>query len=335
MKEPRSKALTQGKDLHAQTCKRCQRPILNDPQAQGHCILHAPIPDKDLKKFQQSLDEIIQPTFGAKIKKEETKCDFSCIHFPKGFNCRSLEKAFVHHCIFHEVTFYGEAFFQSVKFEGRAIFSNAVFSEAALFDLASFEQGANFIGATFTKAAGFMSATFLSNAYFASATFSGIANFEAATFSSEANFKRSTLMGMARFMETRFLGATNFAEANFSSAINFNQATFLERASFSQVKSPESDEVNFTVVTLQKPQEVTFHHLNLSRWIFLGTNLRLIDFGDVTWAITKRYWFSYPISALCDETHNLVLRQLYLDGSSWLISLLSSTFTTSQPINFK
>ncbi|MBI1742121.1 hypothetical protein HYR54_03535 [Candidatus Acetothermia bacterium] len=32
---------------------------------------------------------------------------------------------------------------------------------------------------------------------------------------------------------------------------------------------------------------------------------------------------------------NLVLRQLYLDGSSWLISLLSSTFTTSQPINFK
>ncbi len=55
----------------------------------------------------------------------------------------------------------------------------------------------------------------------------------------------------------------------------------MEGADFRYVVT--SEHVVFEAVSLSKPELVKFHHLDLSRWSFLNTDLQRIDFDDVTW----------------------------------------------------
>jgi hypothetical protein len=176
---------------------RCQRPALDDPQAKGFCILHAPWDGKDLSAFQAAIDEIIE-----KAREGNGVCDFSHCYFPPSYNCWNLKQAFEFSCNFTGAQFAGEADFGGAKF-------------------------------------------------------SGDADFWGAEFSGDANFWR---------------------------------AEFRQRADFSGVETAKDATVYFREVSLLKPQQVFFHHVDLSRWSFLDTDLRRIDFNDVTWGTIRRLW---------------------------------------------
>jgi hypothetical protein len=78
-------------------------------------------------------------------------------------------------------------------------------------------------------------------------------------------------------------------EAKFSGNTHFEGAEFRQRADFYKVETAKDATVNFQWVKLLKPQQVFFHHVDLSRWSFLDTDLRRIDFDDVTWGTIPSY----------------------------------------------
>jgi uncharacterized protein YjbI with pentapeptide repeats len=234
----------------------CGRPALADPQAQGYCILHAPWDGKDLSAFQAAIDEIIE-----KARQGSGVCDFSHCYFPVNYDCRDLEQAFEFHC-----NFYGS------KFAGYADFNQVKFSEGAIFWKAEFFGVVAFTGAKFSKSAVFEEAKFSKDAYFTGAEFSGDAVFWRANFSENAYF-----------WGVKFFEYATFEEAKFSGNTHFEGAEFRQRADFYKVETAKNATVNFQGVKLLKPQQVFFHHVDLSRWSFLDTDLRRIDFNDVTW----------------------------------------------------
>jgi uncharacterized protein YjbI with pentapeptide repeats len=228
----------------------CGRPALADPQAQGYCILHAPWDGKDLSAFQAAIDEIIE-----KARQGSGVCDFSRSYFPRSYDCRNLKQAFEFSCDFTGAQFAGDANFREAEFSGKADFWGAKFSGGA---------------------------------YFLETTFSGDANFVRAKFSGETDFWKAKFSGDADFSGAEFSEDAYFGEAKFFGKIDFNTAEFRQRADFYKVETAKNATVNFQGVKLLKPQQVFFHHVDLSRWSFLDTDLRRIDFNDVTWGTIRR-----------------------------------------------
>jgi uncharacterized protein YjbI with pentapeptide repeats len=240
---------------------RCQRPALDDPQAQGFCILHALWDGKDLSAFQAAIDEIIE-----KARQGSGVCDFSHCYFPPSYDCQNLKRAFKFSCNF-----------TGAQFAGDANFWGAEFSEDTYFLEAKFSGDAYFWRAKFSGDADFLEAKFSGDAYFLETKFSGDTNFWESEFSGDADFSGA-----------EFSGDANFVGAEFSGDANFWRAEFRQRADFSGVETAKNATVNFQWVRFLKPQQVFFHHVDLSRWSFLDTDLRRIDFNDVTWGTIRR-----------------------------------------------
>jgi len=182
------------------------------------------------------------------------------------------EAKFARDADFQGTEFYINANFSEVKFSGEAKFLEAKFCKDADFRVADFSKGANFLKAKFSQVANFVRAKFFGIIGFLSAEFSGEANFQGAEFSEGASFS-----------EAKFYGNTYFEGAKFSGNTHFEGAEFRQRADFSGVETAKNATVHFQGVKLLKPQQVFFHHVDLSRWSFLDTDLRRIDFNDVTW----------------------------------------------------
>jgi uncharacterized protein YjbI with pentapeptide repeats len=272
----------------------CGRPALADPQAQGYCILHAPWDGKDLSAFQAAIDEIIK-----EAREGSGTCDFWHCYFPPSYDCQNLEEAFKFNCDFMETKFSGYANFMRAVFSGYADFMEAEFYEYADFTEAEFPVHAHFVKAKFSRGAGFVRAQFFRSADFSEAEFSryagfiqakfsGDANFGGAKFSGYANFQGAEFSEGASFSEAKFYGNAYFGGTKFFGEIDFNTAEFRQLADFSKVETAKNATVHFQGVKLLKPQQVFFHHVDLSRWSFLDTDLRRIDFNDVTWGTIRR-----------------------------------------------
>jgi uncharacterized protein YjbI with pentapeptide repeats len=273
----------------------CGRPALADPQAQGYCILHAPWDGKDLSAFQAAIDEIIE-----KARQGSGVCDFSHCYFPPNYDCQNLKRAFKFSCNFTGAQFAGEANFWGAKFLNDVNFWRASFS-VATFREAEFSGNAYFME-TNSGAANFMEARFIGNAYFErakldadfeKAEFRRDAVFLEAQFFREANFSETKFYGVTLFARAKFSGSTsfsgakfsgntNFEETEFSQETSFDRATFSQSTDFSNAKTKPPGQVWFWNV-FSKPQQIKFHHVDLSRWSFLDTDLRRIDFDNVAW----------------------------------------------------
>jgi hypothetical protein len=91
--------------------------------------------------------------------------------------------------------------------------------------------------------------------------------------------------GDADFRGAKFSGDADFEGAEFSgdcSLLGGEPSSGSVRIS-TRVETAKDATVDFQWVRLLKPQQVFFHHVDLSRWSFLDTDLRRIDFDDVTW----------------------------------------------------
>ncbi len=360
----------------------CHRPALDDPQAQGYCILHAPWDGKDLSAFQAAIEEIIQ-----EAQQGSGVCDFSHCYFPSNYNCANLRDALEFNCNFAEAEFSGSSIFSEAKFSERAFFRKAKFFGDANFLRANFFGDADFTEAEFFRDASFGGAEFSRDASFEKATFYQVADFGETKFSGIVDFRRVKCSKDVDFQEAMFFKGTTFGKANFSGVINFGQAKFFEgadfwgaefsgyayfdaakfsksavfeeakfsgdvyftgaefsgdavfwranffcnayfwgakffeyaifeeaklcgnthfegaefqqRTDFSKVQTAKDATVDFQRARLLKPQQAFFHHVDLSRWSFLDTDLCRIDFDDVTWGTIRRLWSRR--TALFDE----------------------------------
>jgi uncharacterized protein YjbI with pentapeptide repeats len=183
---------------------------------------------------------------------------------------------------FRDATFQ-DADFQKSTFQ-KAYFDGATFKDLAHFNFAIFKE-ADFKGTTFQKA-NFDGASF-QEAYFAGATFQE-AVFSVATFQKVAGFS------MATFKEANFVGAS-FQEAHFYKATfqeaNFSGVTFTGRTWFEMINPhkegkprPPLFSGKFEAITVDKEGSLVFDNSSLARIKFALTDLRRVEFNNVTWA---------------------------------------------------
>ncbi len=178
-------------------------------------------------------------------------------------------------------------------------FGKANFSGVINFGQAKFFEGADFWGAEFSGYAYFDAAKFSKSAVFEEAKFSGDVDFTGAEFSGDAVFWRANFFCNAYFWGAKFFEYAIFEEAKLCGNTHFEGAEFQQRTDFSKVQTAKDATMDFQRVRLLKPQQIKFHHVDLSRWSFLDTDLRRIDFDNVTWGTIRWLWSCR--TALFDE----------------------------------
>lgn len=169
-------------------------------------------------------------------------------------------------------------------------------------------------------------ARFLQAADFSGASFGGEARFSGATFSKEADFSwasfsRATFSKEADFSGARFGGTANFSNARFQQAVRFRNTSF--------PKNPHY--LDFGEVVLEKPEEVFFEHVNLSRASFLRTDMTRVRLVGVEWrepapegkpSVTDPWWRRAYVSgkALMKEILKMPRQRLLLYDHHVLLS---------------
>lgn len=170
-----------------------------------------------------------------------------------------------------------------------ACFLDANFKGPAEFRLITFHSGACFKRAVFFGQVVFLGTRFLGNCTLEKPD-GHVIRLAAADF-------RDARFGEGAFFETLLVkGPLNFRCAQFSSAAYWRGPFFLPEdwkkvASDSSARATveTAPRIRFESVFLEKPSEVRFDRMKLGRTRFAGTNVRGVQFHNVTWA--KTVWF--------------------------------------------
>jgi len=253
----------------------CGRELYDDK----HCIFHSKKPDKDAKLFQEKLTEI----FGDNSTEQY---DFSNFIFPAGILFPDkIDKKIT----FFQAVFQGEADFWGKTFQDETRFHRTTFQREAQFTKVTFQASVIFFKAFFEGETNFEEASF-EMVSFDGATFKGRTSFEHTSFESKADFSDAIFKSYASFSGTTFKALTYLIEVTFQNGVNFHAATFGDELVIYEEESFRifsEKEVDFRYATFLRPEKVTFEKVDLSRFRFLGTDLRKVEFVDVDWD-TKR-----------------------------------------------
>jgi uncharacterized protein YjbI with pentapeptide repeats len=250
---------------------------------EGLCIFHVPkrpdecfatTPEKlanvardDLfsERFSQLLDEL--------ARQDPELWDFRGFSFPfSNIAGRVFPRAvafdhamFLDYAPFDCCRFETLASFRHVEFCRGANFNRAVFEGLALFENARFRvdpsrnpMAALFHATEFKADADFEEAMFATNVWFLGSVFFGVARFEKAVFRKDVEFVNAVFRGAARFIGGR--GDIHGIETR----------CFEKRAVFHDL-------------VLGSPGEVLFEGVDLGEASFLGTDIKRVNFTDVTW----------------------------------------------------
>jgi uncharacterized protein YjbI with pentapeptide repeats len=222
-----------------------------------------------------------------------------------------------------QVAFENGASFKGAEFRGDVTFDSAQFNSDVEFSYAVFRQSPDFGNAHFRDDAKFFNVTFESGANFRLAVFEQSADFFGSNFGKpdavpEISFYRTDFRGFAEFGDVRFNSWVNLNRANFSRGASFSEAVFQEGAAFRGVTCSggftfahatfkqktlfqncefEGDTA-FVGLDIVKDASVTFEKVNLGKASFEDTNLELISFRAVTWAMPRTRFRPF---ALWDE----------------------------------
>jgi len=292
---------SQNEDKDAKLFQKQLDEILQDESLKTYDFTHFIFPDEVVfpKKFSKPA------LFGyAEFK---GWANFMFVAFEGGVNF--LATAFKGKASFMGTSFAGGAIFSLATFESEANFAPALFKGEADFQCVTFKGEVNVGKAIFERKADFKDTAFKGNIKFLGASFKGAVNFRGATFEEEADYSFVTFEGDTYFWEVRFKdyahftgaafkGYTGFGGTIFKGDANFGSSAFEGNAAFTAatfeealvVIQPEKDqkktlhpEVDFRWVTFSKPEKVEFRKADLSRFRFLGTDVRKVDFTDVKW----------------------------------------------------
>jgi uncharacterized protein YjbI with pentapeptide repeats len=273
--------------------KPCGRPHV---PGDDKCICHTKRPGEH-GSFRREVDE--------QLRRDDIH-DFTGFVFPDEFSFG--DKEFKRDADFERATFAGDAKFFHVTFAGNANFLDA-----------TFKGDANFYGAKFTGEAKFQRATFTGNAIFYGVKFTGEAKFQRATFTGDATFRKATFTGDAYFVKATFKDDTHFITTTFKGRASFDSCHMTEKAhvrfdSEYGVGAMFAREASFLQVRIDDGARLTFRKVSLNKCHFLETDLKRVEFIDVTWPCrrrdhpklkggknTPRRWFTLPGNAIYDE----------------------------------
>ncbi len=210
-----------------------------------NCFFHSPKEDRSVEFFQDELNKIFND-------KSLKNYDFTKFIFPKGISFPLV--------IDKEISF-----------------RDAVFHEEILFWSITFLKSVDFSGATFKGEANFRLSVFEKDAFadFGGATFEGYADFSVVIFKDQVNFS-----------EVIFNKEVFFYDAFFEDGVTFHFTTFKDRLVIQghRVNKLFSEkEVDFTEVSLMRPEKVSFQKVDLRNFRLLRTDLRKVEFVDVDW----------------------------------------------------
>lgn len=260
-------------------CKVCGRDLYDEK----FCVFHSRKADKDAKLFQRQLDEIFED-------KSLESYDLALFVFPAGI---SFPK----------------------KIDKSIDFGSAVFQAKADFSGRTFQEMVTFVNVTFQGAAFFDAAVFRRRVFFGSATFKDKASFFRSHFQDEATFFETEFKKKVSFRVTTFKGVTKFWDAMFHDIVDYRGAIIehvLEIDQENKQKVFSKEEVDFSSVKFSEPERVIIRKVDLSKFRFLSTDLRKVEFVDVDWGGKGvRNWvydemmpdrstnkFDYPLIAL-------------------------------------
>lgn len=244
----------------AEKDRRCQIPMMGGVPCgrelynEERCIFHSQKSNKDVELFQRTLDEMFND-------KSLVVCDFSRFIFPKGV---LFPKEINSYIFFIEVTFQDRVNFSRTIFQKYTQFEDTVFKEESLFEGTIFQDVTSF----------------------ARSTFQDFANFKGTTFKGDTDFFLTVFQKHALFKLAVFKGKSNFENVNFQNIVDFENAIFEDALMIKEDihdKIFSKDEVDFTYVGFLKPEKVSFRKVDLSKFRFLGTDLRKVEFVDVNW----------------------------------------------------
>ncbi|KPL01040.1 MAG: hypothetical protein AMJ91_02020 [candidate division Zixibacteria bacterium SM23_73_3] len=278
-----------------------------------HCIFHSERADKDKILFQQELNKLAGQCRGHLL-------DLNGFIFPDGVTIDAIGPAKIH---FYNSIFQGKFVFTHPKIDSDLIFGNAVFKQGAEFEHRIFKHyifggkvhfaGAEFLGEAWFRGAVFKADTFLNakfkkQAVFSAATFEKEVNFSEAKFEkpagffevkftseSRCRFERTTFGASADFRSCRFEGETffcdSFSQGKTNEKIDLSGSQISGSFKISEEKNPKTiirREIDFRNVKFLDPRTVKFEKINLGKFRFSGTDVRLIEFVDVEWDRKKR-----------------------------------------------
>jgi len=274
-------------------CK--QQELYQKYGGKSYCVLHFPGNQKS-EAFKQALQRKI----------ESKDFDFRGVWFPDSLSFKEFD--FGADADFRDATFnekvnfsgarFGTAKFDFVHFKATANFTFANFNNRAQFASTCFHTGAYFNRATFSEVADFGSARFCDVVYFGETSFqmanfsnasfnASLADFGLASFSGAANFNFTKFAAVAEFGNASFSADVHFIEASFGVAVDFSFATFKQHVRFAGKQGaavfvdPSYLDLRFT--TIEKPELVSFHTINLRPSWFINVDARKFEFSNVDW----------------------------------------------------
>lgn len=206
--------------------------------------------------------------------------------------------------------------FHEVKFWGSVYFGNTKFSEMAYFESSRFSYGANFIFAEL-KHAFFSEIVFLKNKLnefdedklsFYDAKFFDLTDFSRIKFPTSTDFRNAVFNNQVLFIGSTFK-EVYFDKAEFTSKSFFSFSQFEEKVLFSEVSfSKETDFSNCSFISsvkflsetnkllflpkstlsfehsyAEKPNQISFHTVNLRPSDFINVDSRQFIFTNIDW----------------------------------------------------
>ncbi|MBI3580298.1 MAG: pentapeptide repeat-containing protein [Ignavibacteriales bacterium] len=177
------------------------------------------------------------------------------------------------------------------SFEGDEIgevnFSKHIFDRAIDFKSALFKNSANFGGAIFQKEIDFSNSQFDGDVSFTNSHFKDDAIFSDVMFQRRALFLGTQFEDDVSFLATQFLNTVYFGKTKFKKEADFIVTNFGGHALFSNISFSSTDQTSFNGIVFQKPEQVIFQIVDLSKCSFTSTNLSKIGLTDIIWPIKK------------------------------------------------
>ncbi|MBI3587383.1 MAG: pentapeptide repeat-containing protein [Ignavibacteriales bacterium] len=178
--------------------------------------------------------------------------------------------------------FYNETDFMGTQFDNEAFFNKAHFHNKVDFTWSQFKNGANFIQTRFHGTVDFRWAQFQDDTIFALAQFHDSVSFVKAKFHKNVDFQ-----------ETQF-STVVFSDSQFQASARFIGNK--ENRIFSNMHHADIRSVNF-----QKPDQVVFQTVDLSKCSIINTDLSKVELTDVIWPIKGISFHFYSRNVVYDE----------------------------------
>ena len=242
---------------------RCPRSVWKKSK-KGYCVLHEPFDEKSDEEIEE-LKKAKLDVFYKEIN--EGKTNFEGCILPnielsgKKLNGLNFQDVVIEEAKFTETIFEKEAIFDRTEFNGDTWFDRAIFNGEAKFNEVEFNSDVSFKDAKFNSNVSFEDVRFNQYTSFVGTTFKEVAIFNGAEFDS-----------------------VSFYNSKFSKDVLFEDATFRSLAYFEGEENQVfHSKVDFGYAAFEKPKDVEFVKVNLSKARFINANIEEVRFVDVEW----------------------------------------------------